>query len=572
LVKAIKDSHKFVNFREFTPLQYQLFAKLPREPIRYQPYSVARRRPVTTSVATNRSSLGTQRQTDKELKIMLTENESKICDLLNEVVAYLKRNKPELPSIELRIAGGWVRDKYLGHECNDLDVAINNMMGLEFCEKIGEYLRLKGLDVRNVHKIKLNPDKSKHLETAATIIFGQEIDFANLRSEEYAEESRIPKTMFGTPEQDAYRRDLTINSLFYNIHTRQIEDYTKKGISDLKEGLIRTPLPAFETFMEDPLRVLRCIRFASRFRFTIVEDILNAVKDERLKEAFSKKISRERIAIELDKMIKGPNPVMSIELIYDLGLYEAIFTPPSREIYEGTMGYPGDTVKIAKILEWLLSPTDKISVHRELLPRNPEDLRSLYLASVLIPYKDMLHERSKNIIVQYILKDNLKDAKLTNSLISTINPLMELARKNAEFPLDRKSLGIFIRTVTGPHWINSFIITMAYELLPEFENIKTESLYKVRQIIRKYNDLVDRIFDLGLQECFKDKHILNGSQIMELLNIKGGEHMKEIMDFVIEWQLENPGGSVEQCQEFIKSRYDEIKDSPNNKTNRKTSS
>jgi tRNA nucleotidyltransferase (CCA-adding enzyme) len=69
---------------------------------------------------------------------------------------------------------------------------------------------------------------------------------------------------FGTATEDAYRRDFTINAMFYNIITEQVEDLTAKGLDDLKNGIIRTPLPALQTFKDDPLRLLRAIRFAGR--------------------------------------------------------------------------------------------------------------------------------------------------------------------------------------------------------------------------------------------------------------------------------------------------------------------
>lgn len=79
------------------------------------------------------------------------------------------------------------------------------------------------------------------------------------------------------------RRDITINALFFNIHTRQIEDLTGKGLSDLAQGIVRTPLPAIQTFLDDPLRVLRVVRFASRFHYTLSEDIPEAIKDESIR-------------------------------------------------------------------------------------------------------------------------------------------------------------------------------------------------------------------------------------------------------------------------------------------------
>lgn len=133
--------------------------------------------------------------------------------------------------------------------------------------------------------VKANSDKSKHLETAMIRIFGQHIDLVNLRSETYTEESRVPIIEIGTPLQDAMRRDLTINALFFNINTEKIEDFTEKGLSDLRDGICRTPLEPLQTFLDDPLRTIRSIRFANRFEFKIDPKILDASKDPQVKES-----------------------------------------------------------------------------------------------------------------------------------------------------------------------------------------------------------------------------------------------------------------------------------------------
>ena len=90
--------------------------------------------------------------------------------------------------------------------------------------------------------IKANSDKSKHLETATIRVGDVFIDLVNLRCETYSEDSRVPQVDIGTPEQDAFRRDLTINSMFYNINANTVEDFTGKGIQDLKDKVLRTPL------------------------------------------------------------------------------------------------------------------------------------------------------------------------------------------------------------------------------------------------------------------------------------------------------------------------------------------
>jgi len=132
--------------------------------------------------------------------------------------------------------------------------------------------------------IKANSDKSKHLETATIRVLGSPIDLVNLRSETYTESSRVPVIQIGTPLQDAMRRDLTINAMFYNINSQKIEDHTEKGLFDLKEGICRTPLEPLQTFLDDPLRTIRTIRFANRFEFKIDPKILHAAKDPQVKD------------------------------------------------------------------------------------------------------------------------------------------------------------------------------------------------------------------------------------------------------------------------------------------------
>ncbi|KAG0354531.1 CCA tRNA nucleotidyltransferase, mitochondrial [Podila minutissima] len=291
----------------------------------------------------------------------LTDKESKICSVLDEVAK--RYEAKEGKKVQLRIAGGWVRDKLLGLECHDLDIGIDRMMGYDFAVLVNEYLEEHGHEKRSIAKIATNPEKSKHLETATMMVLDMPLDFVNLRSEVYDDASRIPSEItFGTPSEDAYRRDTTINALFYNIHTRSVEDFTGKGVEDLKKGLIRTPLEPFETFWQDPLRVMRCVRFAARFHFQIVDEAKQAILDPRIKDALRTKISKERIGAELDKMIDDQaGRSTAIKLIHDLGLYDVVFAPPVIDSTpRGTTALYGelepveDAFKLVWILEWLL--------------------------------------------------------------------------------------------------------------------------------------------------------------------------------------------------------------------------
>ena len=232
-------------------------------------------------------------------KIVLDPQEQIFFDMLKKVTEDGRRHGTE--GTTLRVAGGWVRDKLLGIEVkNDIDITVNNMSGKEFVEQLNRWLVKEGKQALNFGVIKENPEKSKHLETVAINIGPFSVDFCNLRTENYTESSRIPSIATGTPREDAARRDLTINSLYFNINTGFVEDYTGYGMNDLKLGLIRTPLPSLITLRDDPLRALRAIRFACRFQFKIADELLNAFVDNEVLKSLNIKVSRERIRIELE--------------------------------------------------------------------------------------------------------------------------------------------------------------------------------------------------------------------------------------------------------------------------------
>lgn len=275
-------------------------------------------------------------QPSEQPHIELTKPEQALRQLLLDVAAHIQHEKAEQtgkdvePSV-LRFTGGWVRDKVLGVGSQDIDVGINDMTGHQFGlalekylaipDKVEEYASLASdgdsfeRAVGSLHKIAANPEKSKHLETCKTRVFNLELDLVNLRKETYTEDSRNPQMEFGTPMEDALRRDATVNALFYNLQTSSVEDFTGKGLQDIRDKVFRTPMAPYQTFQDDPLRVLRLIRFASRLGYRIHAETLEAMKDEGMKRSFRTKISQERVGIELQKMLSGMDSFGSYELM-----------------------------------------------------------------------------------------------------------------------------------------------------------------------------------------------------------------------------------------------------------------
>ena len=249
--------------------------------------------------------------------IQLTENERKIFKFLLDA----KNNNPALAGISLRVAGGWVRDKILGIPSDDIDISVDSMTGQQF-------LNMTGLS--GAHIIEKNPDKSKQLETAKIDLFGQEIDFVNLRTEIYQPGSRIPvMTVTDDPREDAKRRDLTINALFYNIETKQVEDYVN-GLKDLETMELKTPQDSVRTFIDDPLRMLRVLRFYSRYPSSKIDDsIIQAMQNPNVQKAYDS-LAPERASKELRKMFAGEKPVEAAKILLETGLYRKVFKLPEN--------------------------------------------------------------------------------------------------------------------------------------------------------------------------------------------------------------------------------------------------
>ncbi|OAG31786.1 hypothetical protein NEDG_00261 [Nematocida displodere] len=226
--------------------------------------------------------------------------------------------------IVFRVAGGWVRDKIMGLPCNDIDIAIDKTSGSLFAHSFIEHLKRQAEEVSGFHIIPYNHEKAKHLETASLRYHNYEIDFVCLRSEKYAD-TRIPVVEIGTPQEDADRRDLTINALFYNLNTQEVEDYTGKGLSDIKKRLIRTPLAPKLTFHDDPLRILRVLRFAARLSFTIDQAILDSLGDYALVSRMAAIVSRERIGQELRKTLASRDYPVALSVMVRYRITDVVF-------------------------------------------------------------------------------------------------------------------------------------------------------------------------------------------------------------------------------------------------------
>jgi len=210
------------------------------------------------------------------------------------------------------VIGGYVRDSIMGRQSKDIDIVVVGS-GIKLASKVAK---------------ETGPGTTlsvfKSFGTAMLKFEDSEIEFVGARKESYRRESRKPIVENGTLEDDQSRRDFTINTLAIGLHEEQYGQLIDpfNGLNDIKNKIIRTPLNPDITFSDDPLRMLRAIRFASQLDFEIEQGTLDAIRRNRERTGI---LSRERITDELNKIIASPKPAEGISLLESTGLLELIF-------------------------------------------------------------------------------------------------------------------------------------------------------------------------------------------------------------------------------------------------------
>ncbi|MEX8547941.1 MAG: CCA tRNA nucleotidyltransferase [Mucilaginibacter sp.] len=208
------------------------------------------------------------------------------------------------------VIGGYVRDLFLKRPSADIDVVVLGN-GIEFAEEVAQ-------------KLKVKVSVFKNFGTASIKYKNLDLEFVGARKESYRAESRKPIVEDGTLEDDQNRRDFTINALAIALNQENFGELVDpfEGVKDLENKLIRTPLDPSITFSDDPLRMMRAVRFAAQLGFAIDAAALEAIKTNRER---IKIVSQERITDELNKIILSPKPSVGFNYLFDAGLLQLIF-------------------------------------------------------------------------------------------------------------------------------------------------------------------------------------------------------------------------------------------------------
>ncbi len=240
--------------------------------------------------------------------------------LLDAPIFHLISEVADEQGVECYVVGGYVRDLFLERPSKDVDVVVVGS-GIELARGIASRLG------RSAHL-----SVFKNFGTAQVKYHGEEVEFVGARRESYDRNSRKPVVEDGTLEDDQNRRDFTINALAVCLNKTRYGELVDPfdGVWDMEDRLIRTPLDPDVTFSDDPLRMMRCIRFATQLNFHIDEETFEALERNRERIRI---ISRERIADELNKIMMTPTPSKGFVELSRCGLLPLIF--PELAAMEG---------------------------------------------------------------------------------------------------------------------------------------------------------------------------------------------------------------------------------------------
>lgn len=507
--------------------------------------------------------------------IHFSENEEKIANVIREYARSLD------PPTVARFAGGWVRDKVMGMPSSDIDVTLDNISGYSFATGLSaKYADIwddtqhseERPVVSTVHKIQANPDKSKHLETAVVSIFGISIDFAHLRNEKYTT-TRIPTILPGTPLEDAMRRDLTINALFFNLETNQLEDFTGKGLEDIKNGIIRTPMDPRVTLYEDPLRILRIFRFKAKLQFEIDDRVYDALKLPKISSALQNKVSNERIEAEISKMLRYENGYVGIHEIIATGYINPVFKPsvsmdidreksmnfyincqkivsslenasqtdgrqPDADI-DGGCGRYSESIKEAtsdpspshpeqgKIADGLcrisfLNDTHKPPVCRKDFVWSKVEKATLWLYMILHSFTGIkvLDKNKLEYVNVLVIKNSLKGSKAKTTRMKNLE-------RSMDYLCDRKNNHIVrLLLFCREHTFESLLICA----------VKSSDHY--------FTELLNRVIDSGACDCYTTEPVVKGDDLRNM-GVPAQRIKFELLDCLV-YQIEHPAASKEE--------------------------
>lgn len=459
--------------------------------------------------------------------------------LNQDIFKIIKECSDEL-EVDAYAIGGYVRDIFLKRESKDIDIVT-----------VG-----KGIDLASLLHKKLG--KESHLATfknfgTAQVKFNDlEIEFVGARKESYNRGSRKPVVEDGSLEDDQNRRDFTINALAIGLSKNNYGELLDPfdGIKDLENKLIRTPLDPDITYSDDPLRMMRAIRFATQLNFSIHPDSFNAISKNKERIGI---VSAERITDELNKIILSPIPSIGFKLLFDSGLLHLIF--PEMVKLQGT-----ETIKG-------LSHKDNFYHTLEVLDNTARKTQNLWLRWAAI-----LHDIAKPDTKRFEEGHGFtfhghedRGARMVPKIFTKLKlPL------NEKMKYVQKLVALHLRPIVlaKTEVTDSAVRRLLFEASDDIDDlmilcesdITTKNPNKVKRYLQNFELVRQKLVELEEKDKLRKwQPPISGEDIMRIYSLQPGREIgilkNALKDAILDGEVEN---TVESAKKFLDKKFAEI--------------
>lgn len=459
-----------------------------------------------------------------------------------EITAYLAALIKETEfENKVYAVGGAIRSLQMGEDIKDIDLVIELPDG---GVKLAEFLKESG----HCSNVVIYP-------TFGTAMFhlnqfpDEEIECVMTRGEKYLDSgSRNPTVTFASLKEDASRRDLTINALYYNISQMLIRDPTCLGLKDIERGVIRTPRNPNETFIDDPLRILRVVRFAERTKFDIIGDVYVAMKENIDRLSI---ISKERIRDEFIKILLNDNVVKAFDILMDIGAMKYIIPE-----FVKTKGCTQNEYHFGDVYQHTVSMLDyyhkNMYVGKDLIVLLALVLHDIGKIETRTIKDGKVHFYEHEIVGEKMVEPILRNLKFDNDTIKEVQFLVKNHMRTKNFgnsleKIKEKSLN-----------------KLAYVCGTEERYIRLASVIECDNMCHRADHCVTGQFVAMIaaipyvERMFGFKLPVNGDDVMQITHCKPCAEIKEVLRRITKTAMGKPDITKSECVQLIRAYWKQV--------------